>query len=132
MIAIALAHGLPYVAQSTAGYPQDITKKVKTALNTKGPSYIQILAPCIPGWKILANQAMLVGQLAVKTGLYPLLEYTNGKLSSKSKIPEKKVKVDEYLKLQGRFSHLFKNAKGKEGIKEIQSLADMNIKKYGL
>jgi len=132
MIAIALAHGLPYVAQSTAGYPQDITKKVKTALSTKGPSYIQILAPCIPGWKVESNQAVKLGQLAAKTGLYPLLEYTDGKLLSKSKVPEKKVKVDEYLKLQGRFSHLFKSAKGKEEIKKIQALADINIENYGL
>jgi len=132
MIAIALAHGLPYIAQTNAGYPQDITKKVKKALQTKGPSYIQILAPCIPGWKVESSQAVNLGQLAAKTGLYPLLEYIDGKLSSKSKVPEKKVKVDEYLKLQGRFSHLFKSAKGKESIKEIQSLADMNIKNYGL
>jgi pyruvate ferredoxin oxidoreductase beta subunit len=47
-------------------------------------------------------------------------------------VSEKKIKVDEYLKLQGRFSHLFKNAKGKEEIKKIQALADKNIERYGL
>ncbi|MFH1822270.1 MAG: thiamine pyrophosphate-dependent enzyme, partial [Patescibacteria group bacterium] len=72
MIAIALAHGLPYVAQTTAGYPNNIMRKVKKALEIKGPSYIQILVPCIPGWKIEPGQSIMVGKLAAQTGLYPL------------------------------------------------------------
>lgn len=132
MIAIALAHGLNYVAQSTAGYPNDITNKVKKAIDQSGPAYIQILSPCIPGWKIKANEALSVGQLAVQTGLYPLLEYENGQLRNKSILDKNKKSVKEYLKIQGRFSHLFKNKKGKEQIKEIQKLANSNIKKYGL
>lgn len=131
MIAIALAHGLKYVAQSTAGYPEDITGKVKKALEIEGPAYIQILTPCVPGWKIKSNEAMKIGRLAVQTGLYPLLEYINGDLINYSRI-EKKVKVEEYLKLQGRFKHLFKTPQGKEQLKYIQHLADKNIERYGL
>ncbi|MBD3248249.1 pyruvate ferredoxin oxidoreductase [Candidatus Falkowbacteria bacterium] len=131
MISIALAHGLPYVAQSTAGYPMDITAKVKKALEIKGPAYIQIMTPCIPGWKVKPSDAMKLGKLGVETGLYPLLEYIDGKLVNSSKI-DKKVKVEEYLKLQGRFKHLFKTARGKKQIEYIQKLADENIKKYEL
>ncbi len=132
MLAIALAHGLPYVAQSTAGFVNDITNKVKKAIATQGPTYIQILSPCIPGWHINPNQAMLMGKLAVETGLYPLLEYENGKLINKSTLTKSKKKVSEYLKIQGRFAHLFKSQSGKEQIKNIQKLADSNIKRYGL
>jgi pyruvate ferredoxin oxidoreductase beta subunit len=131
MIAIALAHGLNYVAQSTAGYPNDITQKVEKALEVEGPAYIQILSPCIPGWKLKPSQAMLAGKLAVNTGLYPLLEYINGNLTNSSKIT-KKEKVEEYLKIQGRFKHLFKTKQGLEQIKHIQKLADQNINKYNL
>jgi len=128
MLGIALAHSLNYVAQSTAGFPDDITNKVKKALATAGPSYIQILAPCIPGWKINYDEAGEMGKLAAKTGLYPLLEYTSGQLTTSSiNNTFKPTPVLEYLKTQGRFKHL-----KEEDIKIIQGLADANIKKYQL
>jgi len=132
MIAIALAHGLNYVAQSTAGFPDDITAKVKKALSVKGPSYIQILSPCIPGWKISTDAAVHLGKLAAQTGLYPLLEYENGILSKKMNVPAQTPKTEDYLKLQGRFGHLFKNEVYKKDLDYIQSLADNNITRYGL
>lgn len=126
MLAIALAHGLKYVAQSAAGFPDDITNKVKKALSVSGPAYIQILSPCIPGWKINYDEAAMMGKLAVKTGLYPLLEYTDCKLSNSSiKTGFKPEPVGAYLKGQGRFKHLTE-----VDIKDIQKLADENIKKY--
>ena len=130
--AIALAHGLKYVAQSTAGFPDDIERKVKKALTFSGPKYIQIMTPCVPGWKINSAQTVQVGKLAAQTGLYPLLEYENGKLTNVLKVSKSRPKVDKYLELQGRFAHLFKTKQGKEQIKNIQDLADANIEKYGL
>jgi len=130
MIAIALAHGLNYVAQTTIGYPFDVTNKIKAALKTKGPSYVQILVPCVPGWKIAPDQAINLGKLASQTGLYPLLEYINGELVKKSKATV--ADVTDYLKSQGRFKHLFKSKQGAEQLKHIQELANQNIKKYGL
>ena len=128
MVGIALAHGLKYVAQSTAGFPDDITNKVKKALAVDGPSYIQILSPCIPGWKIDYDEAGEMGKLAVKTGLYPLLEYTDGQLSASSiNANFKAVPVEDYLKKQGRFKHL-----NQKDIDTIQGLADENSKRYRL
>lgn len=132
MIAIALAHGLKYAAQSTAGYLEDIKAKVKKAVAVDGPAYIQIMVPCIPGWKIKSDQTLAVARLGAQTGLYPLLEYINGELSSKMKVPAKTPKVEEYLKLQGRFSHLFKSEQGQKQIDIIQQIADNNIKHYEL
>jgi len=128
MLAIALAHGLKYVAQTTAGFPDDITNKVKKALSIAGPSYIQILCPCVPGWKIKNNQAVSMGKLAAATGLYPLLEYTDGRLTASSiKEGFQPHPAAEYLKGQGRFSHL-----QDADIATIEQLAQGNIAKYRL
>lgn len=126
MLGVALAHNLKYIAQSTAGFPDDITNKVKKALTITGPSYIQILSPCIPGWKINYDEAGEMGKLAAQTGLYPLLEYIDGKLTS-SNVKEgfKNKPVADYLLKQGRFKHL-----KEEEIMVIQKLADENILKY--
>lgn len=132
MVAIALAHGLAYVAQTTAGYIADIEAKVKKAMAVAGPAYIQILAPCIPGWGLKPDQAIKAGKLAVQTGLYPSIEYVNGELANRIKVPQPTPKVDEYLKMQSRFAHLFKTEEGKKQLAYIQSLADNNIKKFGL
>lgn len=132
MVDIALAHGLKYVAQSTAGYIEDIEAKVKKAVEIEGPAYIQILSPCIPGWKIQPNEAMKLGRLAAQSGLYPLLEYENGKLTKVLKTPNARPSAEEYLKPQGRFAHLFKTEQGKEQLKLIQQIADANIERYEL
>jgi len=124
---IALAHGIPYVAVSSAAYPQDIQRKVKKAISIKGPKYMQIHVPCPLGWRHEPNQMLEVAKAAVETGLYPIIEYENGVLISKRQITPKP--VEEYLKIQGRFKHLLNNP---EEIKKIQEIADNNIKKYGL
>lgn len=132
MVAIALAHGLPYVAQTTAGYIADIQAKVKKALTMDGPGYIQIMTPCIPGWGLESDKAMHIGRLGAQTGLYPLLEYVDGELVKKMNVPSKKIKVEEYLKAQKRFAHLFKTPLGKKQISYIQKIADENIERYRL
>jgi len=128
MLAIALAHGVKYVAQTTAGFPDDITNKVKKALSFDGPSYIQILSPCVPGWKINNDQAVSMGKLAAQTALYPLLEYTDGKLTASSIGDNFTARpAGEYLKNQGRFKHL----KDRD-IATIGQAAQANINKYKL
>jgi len=124
---IANAHGIPYVAIASAGFPQDLQRKVKKAISIKGPKYIQVHVPCPLGWRHETNLTMQVAKLAVETGLYPLVEYENGIISTRRQITPKP--VEEYLKIQGRFKHLLKNP---EEIKKIQDIADNNIRKYGL
>ena len=124
---ICVAHGIPYVATASAGFPQDLTRKVKKAISIKGPKYIQIHVPCPLGWRHETNQMLPVAKLAVETGLYPLFEYENGVLVNRRQFTPKP--VEEYLKAQGRFKHLLNKP---EEIKKIQEIADNNIKKYGL
>ena len=124
---IALAHGIPYVATCSAGFPQDLQRKVKKAISIKGPKYIQIHAYCPLGWRYELDLTLEVAKLAVETGLYPLIEYENAALISRKTITPRP--VEEYLKIQGRFKHLLNNP---EAIRQIQGIADYNIKKYNL
>ncbi|MFA5076612.1 MAG: thiamine pyrophosphate-dependent enzyme [Patescibacteria group bacterium] len=128
MLAIALAHGLKYVATATSAYPQDIQNKVKKALATPGPSYLQILTPCVPGWGYEPNLTIELAKLAVQTGLYPIVEFENGVLTNKMKVPAPRP-IEEYLKPQKRFKHLLDNEKE---LAIIRQIAQNNIKKYEL
>ncbi len=128
---IAMAHRIPYTAVSSAGYPMDLQKKVKKAMTIKGAKYLQVDVPCVPGWKYEPKYSVKLAQLAVQTGLYPLFEAEYDKIISVKKI-SKKVPVEEYLKLQGRFKHLFKDEAGSAEIEKIQKMADENIERYGL
>ena len=127
---IAVAHGAVYVATASVGYPQDLVRKVKKALSMKGPKYLHVFCPCPLGWRHPGNLTIEVGKKVVETGLFPLLEWEYGKLIRVRKI--KPIPVEEYLKLQGRFKHLFTMPGGEEEIKRIQAIADANIEKYGL
>lgn len=127
MPAIAIAHDLPYVATATVGYPLDIQAKVKKALTFQGPKYVQILVPCVPGWGSEPNLTIKIAKLAQQTGLYPVYEAENGKVTKVMPFPATLPKVEEYLKLQKRFKHLFETEQGKNEIKLIQEVADKNI-----
>ena len=128
MLEIANAHGIPYVATASVGFPQDVQRKVKKAVSIKGPKYIQIHVPCPLGWRHETELTYQIARLAVETGLYPLIEYENGKLAAVRNIAQPKP-VEEYLKPQGRFKHLLNNP---QQIKQIQEIADNNIQKYNL
>ncbi len=124
---IVNAHGIPYVATASVGFPQDLQRKVKKAISIKGPKYIQIHVPCPLGWRHEPILTFQVGKLVVETGLFPLIEYENGVLAGCKQIIPKP--VEEYLKVQARFKHLLNNP---GQIQQIQEIADNNIRKYGL
>jgi pyruvate ferredoxin oxidoreductase beta subunit len=130
LAAIALAHGIPYVATASIGYPRDLIRKVKKALEIRGPKYIDINCPCPIGWGFDASRTIEVAKLAVQTGLVPLYETGYGQPLEARRIG-KRIPVDGYLRLQGRFRHLFEG-EDREHVAAIQSLADDNIARYGL
>ena len=131
MVEIAVAHGIPYAASASIAYPKDFNRKVKRASEIKGSKYIQVHCPCVTGWGIDGKLTVEVAKLAVETGLYPLVEYENGKLVRVRKLKKRK-SVEEYLKIQRRFRHLFKHPMGKDVLEELQRIADENARKYGL
>jgi pyruvate ferredoxin oxidoreductase beta subunit len=128
--AIAAAHGIPYVATGSMSFFADLRRKTKKALETRGPKYVQVHVPCPPGWGYDEKQSMEMGRLAVECALYPLVEWENGEVVRVRKI--KQIPVEEYLRPQRRFRHLFRSEEGKKHIAEIQAIADGNVRKYGL
>lgn len=131
MPAIIAAHGSPYVATASIAYAPDMMKKVKKAAQIKGPTYVHVHAPCCTGWKFEGSKTIEVGRLAVETAMWPLYEMENGEITGVRKIKNRKP-VEEYLKVQGRFKHLFTMEGRTEDIKKIQAIADWNVKHFGL
>ena len=131
MPAIMVAHGSPYVTTASLSYPKDLMKKVKKAADIEGPTYVHVHAPCTTGWGFDTSKTVEVGKLAVETALWPMYEIENGETTSVKKIRNPKP-VEEYLKMQKRFKHLFTMEGGDEQIKKIQDLANYNIEHFGL
>ena len=131
MPAILVAHSSPYVATTSISYPKDMIRKVKKAVDIEGPTYVHAHAPCTTGWKFDTSKTVEVGKLAVETALWPMYEMENGELSNVRKVKNRKP-VEDYLKSQGRFKHLFTMDGGKAEITKIQAIADWNVKHYGL
>jgi pyruvate ferredoxin oxidoreductase beta subunit len=133
---IILAHHIPYAAQTCVSYPEDLFNKVKKAKEIKGPKYIEILAPCPPGWRFGMERTVEMGSLAVDTGAWALYEYENEKMTfnGRSKlILEKKIQrkpVEEWIKYQGRYRHLFVPDKDEKTIKEIEDHIDQIWERY--
>ncbi len=125
---ICAAHHIPYAATASVAFAQDVQRKVKKALDIRGPKFLQIHVPCPLGWRSNPALTIEIAKLAVQTALYPLIEYENAVLSKVFKVPQPKP-VEEYLKLQGRFRHLLKNP---EELKKVQAVADKNIEFYKL
>lgn len=106
LFAIWCAHRPAYAATIIGAEPLDLARKVETALSLKGPRLLLALAPCPTGWEFDPRETAEIGQLAVKTGLWPLKEYRDGQVVH-TKTPRHRVPVEDYLKTQGRFRHLF-------------------------
>ena len=102
---IVAAHDVPYLATACPSYPLDLMNKTRRALDAKGPTYLHVLSPCPTGWRHGIDMAVEMGRLAVETGVFPLYEIVDGRLSLNIKMDERKP-VIEYLKPQGRFRHL--------------------------
>ncbi|AKB76372.1 Pyruvate:ferredoxin oxidoreductase, beta subunit [Methanosarcina lacustris Z-7289] len=131
MPAIMVAHGSPYVATTSIGFPRDMIRKVKKATETVGPTYIHAHAPCPTGWGFDGSKTIELAKLAVETCLWPMYEIENGEITQVRKIKNPRP-VEEYLRAQKRFKHLFTMEGGDKEIAKIQAAADWNIKHYGL
>jgi pyruvate ferredoxin oxidoreductase beta subunit len=105
---IMIAHDIPYVAQSYVGNWNDFITKVQKALAVDGPSFINILTPCRLGWNYRPDDTMALTRLAVETCVWPSFEVENG-VYKINVMPKEKKPITEFLKLQGRFTHLFKS-----------------------
>jgi len=117
MVEIVAAHGTPYVASTSIGYPLDFMERVKKAMGVRGPSYIHCHTPCPPGWGIDTKDVIKVAQLAVQTGFIKLYEIENGERRITKQIVKRKP-VEEYLKYQARYKHILKDEEMLDKIRE--------------
>lgn len=106
---IMAAHDIPYVAQASPHNYRDLMTKVKKAFAADGPAVLNILAPCPRGWRTESDQTMALTKLAADTCYWPLYEVDHGKTIVTYK-PREKKPVADWLKVQGRFRHLFRPA----------------------
>jgi pyruvate ferredoxin oxidoreductase beta subunit len=129
--AIAMAHGIQYVATATVADLRDLEAKVSRAMGMRGARYIHIFVPCPLGWGHASEDTIRIARLAKETGLFPVFEAEHGEMTGVSKI-RKQVPVEEYLRPQRRFAHLFGKPPRTDILAKIQEIADRNIRKYGL
>ncbi|MFA4817451.1 MAG: thiamine pyrophosphate-dependent enzyme [Parcubacteria group bacterium] len=130
---IAAAHGVKYLAQANAAYPGDLAKKVKKAMEIGGPAFILVLQPCTNEWKYPSSMYVHYGKLAVETNFWPLYEIENGNYvinypvksaaDHGASLPKERKPIEEFLKGQGRFKHLFR-PENKAVIEKIQKTVD--------
>lgn len=107
-------HDVPYVAQTTlTSNFEDVHRKAEKAIYTEGASFLNIMTPCPRGWRYETPEIMKICKLAVETCYWPLFEVDHGKWIL-SYEPKKKLPIEEFLRVQGRFKHLFK--KGNEDL----------------
>ncbi len=114
LASIIASHDVPYVGQSTfIGNFKDLHTKAEKAIYTEGACFLNIMAPCPRGWRYETDEIMQICKLAVETCYWPLFEVEHGKWKL-SYEPKKKLPIEDFLRVQGRFRHLFK--KGNEDL----------------
>jgi pyruvate ferredoxin oxidoreductase beta subunit len=129
--AIAMAHRIPYTATATVADLRDLEAKVVRAMTFTGPRYLHVLVPCPLGWGSGPAETVRLARLATRSGLFPLFEAEYGRITAVTPI-RRPVPVEDYLRPQGRYAHLFGPRGHPEIVARIQADADDNIRRYGL
>jgi pyruvate ferredoxin oxidoreductase beta subunit len=131
---LAIAHGLAYVATATVADLHDLEAKVTRAMEFGGARYLHVLVPCPLGWGSDPSDTIAVARLAKESGLFPVFAAEHGEVVEVSRIRHR-VPVEEYLRLQGRYGHLFASdgtVSRSDIVERLQAMADKNIARYGL
>lgn len=114
LASIIADHDVPYVAQTTLlGNFKDLYEKAEKAIYTEGACFLNVMAPCPRGWRYETDDIMEICKLGVETCYWPLFEVDHGKWIL-NYTPKKKLPIEDFLRPQGRFKHLFK--KGNEDL----------------
>ncbi len=128
---IAMAHEIPYVATATVADLHDLECKVKKAMAIHGARYIHVFVPCPLGWGAASQDTIRLARLAHESGFFPVFEAERGEVTGVSRI-RRQVPIEEYLRPQKRFAHLFGNEPDTQTIARLQAIADRNIRRFGL
>jgi pyruvate ferredoxin oxidoreductase beta subunit len=123
LFAIWAAHRPAYLATVIGSEPLDLARKIEKARAIRGPRLIIALSPCPTGWDFDPRETVEIGHLAVRTGLWPLKECVDGVVTH-TRIPKPRLPVEEYLKRQGRYAHLFAPERDEATLAAIQARVD--------
>ena len=108
LAAIIAEHGVRYVGQTTfLGNFRDLYEKSEKAIYTEGPAFLNVMAPCPRGWRYDSSDIMEICRLGVETCYWPLFEVIDGRWILNYE-PKNKLPIEDFLRSQGRFKHLFK------------------------
>lgn len=105
LTAIVEAHHIGYVAQGSLSHFADLTEKVKKAIATKGPSFINVISPCQRSWGFDPSMTVQLAKMAVETNYWPLYEIEHGKFTL-NYVPKEKVPIAKWFEMQKRFKHI--------------------------
>jgi pyruvate ferredoxin oxidoreductase beta subunit len=122
MTAIAVAHHIPYVAQGASSHWQDLSEKVERAVHADGPAFLNVLTNCPVGWGHEPRLAIEILNAAVDSCYWPLYEVVDGRYRL-TYVPETIAPVEDWLRPQKRFSHLFAEGAA-QTLQEIQRRVD--------
>ncbi len=128
MVGIVEAHSVPYIATASPAYPLDLYDKIRTAKEIKGSRYVEVHAPCPPGWGFPNKDLIRIGKAAVDCGIHVLFEIVEGRLrltgrSLKLAAKGRTKTVAEYVHPQTRF--------GKISEEQLQRLQDFTDRRWG-
>jgi pyruvate ferredoxin oxidoreductase beta subunit len=128
---IAMAHEIPYVATATVADLHDLEYKVTKAMSMRGARYIHVFVPCPLGWGAASHDTIRLARLAHESGFFPVYEAERGEVTGVSKIRHQ-VPIEDFLRPQKRYAHLFGLTPDATTIAHLQALADRNIRRFGL
>jgi pyruvate ferredoxin oxidoreductase beta subunit len=112
-----------YAATVIGAEPLDLARKIEKAARLSGPRLVLALAPCPTGWDFDPADTVEIGRLAVRTGIFPLKEFEDGRVVH-TRVRRPRLPVEEYLKAQGRFAHLFEPVRQQTLLDAIQARVD--------
>jgi len=105
VMGIMTAHRIPYAATISLAHPEDAVRKLRHALHLEGFCFLHILSPCPTGWKSEPADGIELVRMAVRSGLFPVFEVTDGRHLVVNVEPEMSDSdLERYFDLQGRFA----------------------------
>ncbi|MGZ5398373.1 MAG: thiamine pyrophosphate-dependent enzyme [Nocardioides sp.] len=128
---IAMAHEIPFVATATVAELRDLEYKVEKAMTFRGARYLHVFVPCPLGWGAASEDTIKLARLAKECGLFPVFEAQHGDMTEVSPIRHQ-VPVEDYLRPQRRYAHLFGDPGRPDIVARLQARADRTIARFGL